>query len=217
VSPFAFWQCGQPGCDLRFPAALDDPRAARCPRCGAPTRPGPALPPAVADSHGRFPSAPLEALLDNIRSIHNVGSIFRTADGVGLRRLHLAGITPTPAHPRLAKAALGAELRVSWSYGANGAAMAAALREQGLQLWAVEATAAAEPLFGADLSSPQGPVALVVGNEKAGVDPAILAHCSRVLSLPMLGMKRSLNVAVAFGIAAYHVRCALFGPPPGAS
>lgn len=132
--------------------------------------------------------------------------MFRTADGAGVGHLHLCGITATPEHPKLAKAALGAQERVAWSSGLNGVDTAVALREQGHPLWALESTPDAVPLFERTLPESGKPIVLVVGNERAGVDPGILAQCEQVLALPMLGMKRSLNAAVAFGIAVYALR-----------
>ncbi len=131
--------------------------------------------------------------------------MFRTADGAGLAHLHLCGMTATPEHPKLAKAALGADKTVAWSYARNGVATAVMLKKAGCQLWAIEATPTAEPLFADHPLLPTKPTVIVVGNEKAGVDPGILAHCDRVLSLPMSGHKQSLNAAVAFGIAVYHL------------
>lgn len=151
----------------------------------------------------------LEALLDNIRSVHNTGSMFRTADGAALSHLYLCGMTATPTHPKLAKAALGAQHTVRWTHHHNGVETAATLKGRGYQLWAIEAGAQADALFAADLSWRDGPVVLIVGNERVGVDPGILAQCDRILSLPMMGQKRSLNAAVAFGIAAYFLRYAL--------
>jgi tRNA G18 (ribose-2'-O)-methylase SpoU len=132
--------------------------------------------------------------------------MFRTADGAGVRFLYLCGITATPAHPNLSKAALGAQATVPWSYALNGLDLVMALREEGRQFWAIETADNAEPFFQADLTIGSGNVVVVVGNERAGVDPAILVLCERVLSLPMNGHKHSLNAAVAFGIACYHLR-----------
>jgi len=147
----------------------------------------------------------LQALLDNVRSTFNVGSIFRSADGAGLQHLYLCGITPTPDHPKLAKTALGAESNVPWSQHRNALDLAAMLQAQGYQLWALETTATALPLQAAPPLPAKG-VVLVVGNEVTGVDPALLARCTQVVALPMDGQKRSLNVAVAFGIASYTLR-----------
>ncbi len=209
---FEIWQCQGDGCGLRFPAEVGqllpvgETHLPFCPLCHSPLQRmqhfSPARAPATAVSVAPFP---LSALLDNIRSIHNVGSMFRSADGAGLTHLYLGGITATPAHPRLAQAALGAHLTVPWSHHANGLATAVALKQQGYALWAIEAVPAAAPLFQKPLQSNQ-PVLLIVGNEKAGVDPGLLAECDQIFYLPMLGEKGSLNAAVAFGIAVYTLR-----------
>ncbi len=142
-------------------------------------------------------------LLDNIRSIHNVGSMFRSADGAGVAHLHLAGITATPDHPRLAKAALGAHETVPWTYHPNALDAAQAIRAQGYRLVALEPAADGPAPFAPGSADR---LALVVGNERAGVDPGVLALCDTVLSLPMSGRKTSLNAAVAFGIGVYFLR-----------
>lgn len=147
----------------------------------------------------------LVGLLDNIRSIHNTGSMFRTADGAGVGHLYLAGITATPDHSRLAKAALGAHEVVNWSYGPNAVELAAALRADGYQLWALEPRTLSSP-NGVTVDERPARLALVVGNERAGVDPGVMALCDGVLSLPMTGQKTSLNAAVAFGIAVYYLQ-----------
>jgi tRNA G18 (ribose-2'-O)-methylase SpoU len=163
-------------------------------------RPSPTLPPT---------GTIVEGLLDNIRSVYNVGSILRTADGAGLTHLHLCGITSPPTHPKVAKTALGAELSVAWSQHRNGLDTAVALQEQGCQLWAIEDSPQAESLFAVPAPASSERIVLVVGNEIAGIDPEILARCDRVLQIPMQGHKKSLNVATAFGIAAYAVRFGL--------
>lgn len=145
-------------------------------------------------------------LLDNIRSIHNVGSMFRSADGAGVTSLYLAGITATPEHPKLIKAALGAQQTVGWKYFTNGPEAAAELRGNGYRLWALERVHNCEQSNSVPERSQVNKIALVVGNELTGVDPAILAQCEAVLSLPMVGLKSSLNAAVAFGIALYYLR-----------
>ncbi len=158
----------------------------------------------VGDAH----NAPLrlEAFLDNIRSAWNVGSIFRSADGAGFSRVHLCGISPTPQYPGVAKTALGAEQCLPWEYASDGVALARRLLEEGCHLWALEQDERAEPLEAVRDQIPVGRLALVVGNEVCGVDPGIIERCQRVVYLPMRGGKRSLNVAVAFGIAAFILR-----------
>lgn len=204
---FVFLQCCDDSCRLRFPAEVTDAATLVCPRCRGPLAVAAvaarsSLPPSDGAPRGRF-----VALLDNIRSIHNIGSMFRTADGAGLDHLHLAGISATPDHSRLAKAALGAHQTVAWTYHRNSLDGAAQLRDAGYRLWALERTAdaSAQPSL-YENGAPDGPLALVVGNERAGVDPGLLALCDGVFSLPMRGRKSSLNVAVAFGIATYHLR-----------
>lgn len=150
-----------------------------------------------------------EALLDNIRSTFNVGSIFRTADGVGVRHLYLCGVTATPANPKVAKTALGAERAVAWSYHPNGLDVAQELKAKGYRLWALESDSRARSLLTSAGELQGSPIALVVGNEVAGVDPGILAICDRVLCIPMQGAKRSLNVAIAFSVAVYCLQ--IFG------
>jgi tRNA G18 (ribose-2'-O)-methylase SpoU len=167
---------------------------------GTPAAPGPRTTPQVR----------LEVLLDNIRSLRNVGSIFRTADGAGVGHLHLGGITPTPDHPKLAKTALGAELEVPWTHVTDAAAHAASLVQSGHRLWALEGGDASDSLFEARPSAggEDAPIVLVLGHEVSGVDPRILRLCERVIHIPMLGIKDSLNVSVAFGVAVYWLRFA---------
>ena len=145
-------------------------------------------------------------MLDNIRSIYNVGAMLRMADGAGLSHLYLCGITATLDHPRMAKTALGAEAAVPWSAHSNSLDVADELKGRGYALWGLESGPHAEPLFGAGPAPHGKPLALIVGNELAGIDPALLARCDRVLYIPMAGIKGSLNAAVAFGIAAYYIR-----------
>jgi tRNA G18 (ribose-2'-O)-methylase SpoU len=203
-------QCVNEGCRFRFPALAGIRE--RCPTCGDSTAVTTTLPHTKRHPITPHPANPLpiELLLDNIRSLYNVGSIFRTADGAGVSHLHLCGITATPEHPKLAKTALGAEGQLSWSYSRNGVDTAVTLQNQGYQLWALENTAEATSLFQAkvveDGLADGRPILLIVGNENVGIDPAILTRCDQIFSLPMQGIKDSLNVAVAFGIALYHIR-----------
>jgi len=216
VSKFVTRQCTRADCRLRFPVAADTTLGERCPHCGEAT-----VVDLAYDSHdarmqagaaeeevAAAPGGPVvEALLDNVRSLRNVGSMFRTADGAGLRHMHLGGFTPTPAHPQMVKTALGAESTVPWTLHRDGAAAAGWLADAGNRLWALEGGPGSRDFFEVARSEREGPpVVLVFGHEVSGVDPRILARCERILRLPMLGLKGSLNVSVAFGIAVYGLR-----------
>lgn len=208
ASLYQIRQCTRADCRFRYPVDLSAPVRGTCPRCGAPS-----LPVEIPFSNEKVqrdlvppPGPEVEALLDNIRSTFNVGAMFRSADGAGLRRLHLCGICPLPDNPRILKTALGAEQAVPWSYHRNGLEAAQALKAAGLRLWALEGGPRAEPLFKAASELPGPPILLVAGNEISGIDPGILALCERVVAIPMQGVKDSLNVAIAFGIAAYFLR-----------
>lgn len=213
---FVTRQCTRADCRLRFPVAADTTLGERCPHCGEATVVDLAYD--THDAHApeeaqaaepatRVAGPAVEALLDNVRSLRNVGSMFRTADGAGLRHMHLGGFTPTPAHPQMAKTALGAEATVPWTLHRDGAAAAAWLESAGMRLWALEGGPHSRDFFEVAASEAAGPpIVLVFGHEVSGVDPRILARCERVLRLPMLGLKGSLNVSVAFGIAVYGLR-----------
>jgi 23S rRNA (guanosine2251-2'-O)-methyltransferase len=211
-------------CGLRFPVADGSPLGARCPSCGAPTE----WVDAPYPTHGVIPEASregpsarlrVEALLDNIRSLSNVGSMFRTADGAGVAHLYLGGITPSPEHPKLAKTALGAERWVPWSRHPDASTAAAELCARGRRLWALEGGPRSTSIFDHDVTRGATElregghvVVLVLGHEVSGVDPRVLDQCERVVHLPMMGTKDSLNVSVALGVAAYVLR---FGLGPG--
>lgn len=213
---FQIRRCTRPECGLRFTAEKNNSKALRCPVCRAETEPaGENYQRMEIEREESASGGPhLEVFLDNIRSAWNVGSMLRTADGAGVRRVHLCGVTPYPDNPKVWKTALGAERNIPWSYYPDGVAGAKALKDQGCRLWALEGGERAESLFNVTLDSMNDPFVLVVGNEVSGVDPGILALCERVVHLPMQGIKGSLNVAVAFGIAVYYIR---FGIKPDRS
>ena len=207
VFAYAICECSNLRCRLRYPAPMQERAAGRCPACGAPVTQvhrlqAPAETP--AETPVLLPGEPRAAgpgaLLDNVRSLFNVGSIFRSADGAGFGMLYLCGVTPTPANPKLAKTALGAERSVPWISRPNAVDLAHELIAAGHCLWALEESAAAQSLFAAP-PLPAGLV-LVVGSEVTGIDPDLLRLCERTLAIPMQGAKRSLNVATAFGVAA---------------
>lgn len=210
-------ECQAPTCGLRFPVGEASELGSRCPLCGGPTRFVGSVYESQEVHEPRVASGPMvEALLDNVRSLNNVGSMFRTADGAGVRHMHLGGFTPTPAHPKFAKTALGAERSVAWRHWPDPAAAADALVAEGKRLWALEGGSRSIDLFdlvgsaGGLVGSAGGPadppIVLVLGHEVSGVDPRILDRCEQIARIPMVGVKGSLNVSVAFGIAAYVLR-----------
>lgn len=197
------FECDNPICRLRFPGTTDNLRWKRCPACRSSIH----LVATVPNISGPFNQIDIqqrwqiEAMLDNVRSAWNVGSIFRTSDGVGIQKLYLCGITPSPDNPKVSKTALGAEVNIPWEKSNNGIKLASLLKAQGYLLWALEDLPFAQPLFQLESEWNNTPIVLIVGNEVSGVDPGIIEKCDKVISIPMLGKKQSYNVAVAFGIA----------------
>jgi tRNA G18 (ribose-2'-O)-methylase SpoU len=153
----------------------------------------------------------LVAVLHNIRSVHNVGSIFRTADGAGVGKLYLCGITPSPfdrfknVRPDFAKVALGAEKSVAWAMEKDTATTIVALKKEGYEIFALEQSARAVPYYSVRPSG-EKKIALILGAEVDGIPDDLLALADRVIDIPMHGGKESLNVSVAFGVAAYGLR-----------
>lgn len=146
------------------------------------------------------------AVLEEIRSLWNVGSIFRSSDGSGFSHLFLIGITGCPPRKEIAKTSLGAEDHVGWNYSGNSTDVVASLKTMGYQIVALEKTAGSIPLSAAlEKKLVKAPLCLVVGNEVKGIYAETLAAADLILDLPMRGFKESLNVAVAFGIAAYAI------------
>ena len=143
---------------------------------------------------------PLTVILDNLRSAHNVGSVFRTAECVQARELLLCGITPQPPHPKLIKTAMQTAGRLKWQYLQETEAAIALLKSHNMPIIALETTAASTSLF--DYRVPQ-PLGLILGNEALGIEEKILKQADIILSIPVLGWKNSLNVCNAFAIAAY--------------
>jgi tRNA G18 (ribose-2'-O)-methylase SpoU len=145
---------------------------------------------------------PVSVLLDNVRSLYNVGSFFRTADAAAVEKLYLCGITGRPPKRALTKTALGAEETVAWEPGWDAAAMVQALRARGVEMAAVETSVHAVDLFD---WVPRFPVCVVFGHEVDGIRPEVSAMCDTHVRIPMLGRKHSLNVATAGGVVIYEL------------
>ena len=159
---------------------------------------------------GILPTGNFAAVAEDVRSLWNVGSIFRTADGAGVDALYLSGITGTPPRKEIAKTSLGSEDSVPWSYVRTTTELIPELKAAGLFILGLEYSLGAPgvtdsiPLSQAlrdQLISPR--VCMLVGNEVTGLSAETMSACDLLCHLPMRGLKESLNVAVAFGIAAY--------------
>jgi tRNA G18 (ribose-2'-O)-methylase SpoU len=147
-------------------------------------------------------------VLHGIRSVHNVGSIFRTADAAGVKKIYLCGITPTPLdrfglmRRDFIKVSLGAEKTVAWEKAVSTVKVLEKLKRAGYTIVAVEQSKKSTPYY---KFKPREKVALVMGSEVRGVPPAVLGKTDKILEIPMRGKKESLNVAVSFGIAVYRL------------
>lgn len=145
---------------------------------------------------------PVAVLLDNVRSMYNVGAFFRTADAVAAEKLYLSGITAHPPKRALSKTALGAEETVPWEHSWDPIDLAGRLRGEGYELAAIETSVHAVDLFD---WSPRFPVCVVFGHETDGIRPELSALCDTYVRIPMLGRKHSLNVATAGGVVLYEL------------
>ena len=198
-------------CGLRYPLMLGHPGGTRCPVCMGETRivhrASRTLVTETERLSGRGlplePRAQRAVILDNIRSAWNVGSIFRSADGFGFTHAYLCGITPTPENEAVMKTSLGAEDSVPWSYHKDALKLVKGLKREGFSILGLEEDSRAAEIAEAMKASEDS--ALIVGNEVTGVDPELLEQCDEILYIPMHGEKKSFNVAVAFGIAAYSL------------
>jgi len=160
-----FRECSNPHCNFRYPDLMTDSEVAYCPKCGA-LAPVSCIVKSDMDNHLVSENAlGMIVLLDNIRSVYNVGSIFRTCEGLGIEEIILAGITSTPEHPRMNKTGLGAIPNLKWQYVKNGFDKAGKLKSLGYQLISLESTKTAFPIEAVKKKVIKGPVCLVVGNE----------------------------------------------------
>lgn len=147
---------------------------------------------------------PVCILLDNVRSLHNVGSAFRTADAFRLEKIILTGITGTPPHREIQKTALGATESVAWQYKERTAEALQEVKAQGYTIVIVEQTTDSIPLQTFE-ASPGAKYCLVFGNEVNGVSEEAIAHGDMALEIPQLGTKHSLNISVCLGIVLWEV------------
>lgn len=150
------------------------------------------------------------AVLDNIRSLYNVGSIFRTADAFGFKKVYLCGFTPAPIAGRqknqIHKTALGAEEFIEWEKVGKISQLLIKLKKQGFYIIGLEIDKKAVDISKYKAKIKNKKVVLVVGNEVKGISKLILKRCDKIIRIPMLGKKESLNVGVVFGIAAFWAK-----------
>jgi len=156
----------------------------------------------------QVPRLPLCVVLNNIRSLHNVGNIFRTADGAGVEKIWLCGITGYPPQGGIAKTALGAQDHVPWEFREDVLGLIKELKNKGYQIVLLEQM---HQSVSHDTFKAKPPVCLVIGNEVNGVADSLQLLSDEAIEIEMDGIKNSLNVAVAFGIAVYQLRGQLKG------
>lgn len=146
---------------------------------------------------------PLVVVLDDVRSLHNVGSVFRTCDAFRVEAVYLCGITATPPSAEIHKTALGAEDSVAWRYFPSADEAVATLKAQGYRVYAVE-QAEGSDMLGEDFAPAGTRHAIVLGNEVKGVRQSVIDRCDHCLEIPQYGTKHSLNVSVAAGIVVWE-------------
>ncbi len=149
-----------------------------------------------------IPRLPISIFVENVRSVHNVGSIFRTADGFGAEKIYLTGYTACPPRKDLSKTALGADLAVPWEYEEDPLKLAKKIKESGIKLILVEQTVSSKDIYSFDCNFP---VCFIVGNEVSGVSEELSALADIHIEIPMRGIKQSLNVSVATGVVGYEL------------
>lgn len=145
---------------------------------------------------------PFAVVLDNVRSMNNVGSVMRTCDAFLCDSLYLCGITATPPHRDITKTAIGAENSVNWIYSQSTMDVVLGLKEQGFLVYAVEQTS--DSVMLQNMQFNQTPVAFVFGNEIDGVDEAVIKACDGVIEIPQLGTKHSFNISVSCGMLLWE-------------
>jgi tRNA G18 (ribose-2'-O)-methylase SpoU len=156
----------------------------------------------TADQYKHCAKTPLAVVLDHVRSLNNVGSIFRTADSFRLESVFLCGLTATPPHPEIHKTALGAEETVEWFYYKDTLEAIRTLKQNDYTLYAVEQTEGSLPLNSISLD-PAKKYALILGHEVKGIQQSVVNECDYCVEIPQYGTKHSLNVAVAGGIVIW--------------
>lgn len=146
---------------------------------------------------------PFIVIAHNIRSLHNIGSLFRTADAAGVSKIYCTGYSGTPDNPRAKKVSLGAEQFVPWEKVSRPGALIRKLKKSGYRIAVLEQDKKSIPY---DSFKPRFPLVLILGNEVRGSSRSMIKNADTIIEIPMRGEKESLNVSVAFGIAAFHIQ-----------
>ncbi len=152
----------------------------------------------------RAEKTPVIAVLENVRSAHNVGSVFRTADAFLLEAVYIIGYTAVPPHKEIKKTALGAEDTVFWKYFKTTAEAIEDLKQNGYAVYAVEQVTNSLSLENTEFYSDEK-IAVIFGNEVTGVEESTLPLCRGCIEIPQLGMKHSLNISVAAGVVLWEI------------
>lgn len=147
---------------------------------------------------------PVIAVLENIRSAYNVGSVFRTADAFLLEAIYITGYTCIPPHKEIKKTALGAEESVAWKHFANASEAIIALKANGYKIFAIEQAVNSLALQQVDFGADEK-IAVIFGNEVTGVEQETIGQCDGCIEIPQLGMKHSLNIATAAGVVLWEI------------
>jgi 23S rRNA (guanosine2251-2'-O)-methyltransferase len=160
----------------------------------------------------RSEKIPVIAVLENIRSAYNVGSVFRTADAFLLEAIYITGYTAKPPHKEIKKTALGAEDSVEWHYFENAESAILKLHESGYKVYAVEQV---ENSISLERFASNEKIAVIFGNEVSGVEQTTIEKCDGCIEIPQLGMKHSLNIATAAGVVLWEIVRSYLNKPAG--
>jgi 23S rRNA (guanosine2251-2'-O)-methyltransferase len=202
-------ECTNSQCKFRFPDSNYSQSDTQCPICHSSAKANSLLDLSLDHRKNKIfwkESSDLIAVFDNIRSVYNVGALFRTSVGLGLKRIFLCGITPTPGHKNFAKSSLSSENEVNWEKSLNCVDQIFNLRKIGYKIISIENSQNSIPIHNLNKNNfTNKKIALVVGNEVSGIDPDILSISDNIISIPINGNNKSFNVTTAFGIALFHL------------
>ncbi len=155
------------------------------------------------DGYKKQEKTPIVVILDNIRSLNNIGSFFRTSDAFNIEAIYLCGITATPPHREIQKTALGATEAVDWYYNENTLEVVDVLKSKNYKVYAIEQ--AEDTILLDQFEYNAEPIAIIFGNEVKGVEQKVIDACDGCIEIPQFGTKHSLNVSISYGVVAWHL------------